>query len=105
MSDKSDEKPPVEVIPSYQGDVSAIASAHAPFLYFDAAPTFGFNEGVVNITLDVRRNMPSGTTVVWDRVVIAHLRMTVSGAHSLLGALNGALLLASDAAGSPEKPN
>ena len=32
MSEKTDVKPPVEIIPSGVNQISAIASAHAPFL-------------------------------------------------------------------------
>lgn len=41
MADDPNPKPPVEVIPSVQGGISAIGSAHAPFLYFEDASAFG----------------------------------------------------------------
>ena len=52
MSDKTNVKPPVEVIPSVAGEISAIASAHAPFLYIDNASAFGYFNGIVRITLE-----------------------------------------------------
>ena len=88
--------PLVEVIPSTQGTVSAIASAHAPFLYFDSAPTFGHVNGIIRVTLEATRDMPTNTEqrVGSDRVVVAHLRMTIPAAQSLKAAIEGALLLA-----------
>ena len=47
-----------ENIPSLAGGVSAIASANAPFIYFDGVPNFGFNFGVANIPLEALRARP-----------------------------------------------
>ena len=110
MSDKTNVQPPVEVIPSVAGEVSAIASAHAPFLYFDNAPVFGCFDGVVRITLEAVRTMPTpGQTVSTDRVIVAHLRMSIPAALALKAAIEGALLLAAPttagASGDASKPN
>ena len=83
MSEKTDVKPPVEIIPSGVDQISAIASAHAPFLYFDRAPTYGANHSILNVTLEAD-----------SRVVVAHLRMSVPAALSLKAAIEGALLMA-----------
>jgi hypothetical protein len=98
MAKKPDVPPPVvpphgEVIPSGQGQIAAIASAHAPFLYFDAAPTFGAFNGILRITLDAAGIMPNPNGPSLDRVVVAHLRMTPQAALSLKAAIEGALLL------------
>jgi hypothetical protein len=112
MADNTDPKSPVEVIPSTRGGISAIASAHAPFIYFESAPIFAFTNGVIRITLEASRDLPGpGGEVTTDRALVAHLRMNVPAALSLKAALEGALLLArpsppgSDPSGPPSRPN
>jgi len=96
MADNADPKTPIETIPSVQGGYSAVASAHAPFFYFDNAPAFGHLNGIIRITLEASRDMPSGDGLVSsDHVIVAHLRMNMAAALSLKGAIDGALLLAS----------
>jgi hypothetical protein len=103
--------PLVEIIPSRAGEISGVASAHAPFLYFDGAPTFGCHNGIVNVTLDAVRFMVAEQQARQDRVVVAHLRMSVPAALLLKDAIEKALLLAAPAAGSSDdaaaapKPN
>ena len=86
-------KPPivVEQIPSVVGSVSAIASANAPFIYFDHAPNFGLNDGIANITLEVVRFGPAanGVGVIADRVTVAHLRMGLRALSTLKSAIEG----------------
>jgi hypothetical protein len=113
MPENPDVKPPVEVIPSVAGEISAIASAHAPFLYFEDVTAFGHVNGIIRITLEAARILPAPgnpAAAVIDRVIVAHLRMNVPAARSLKAALEGALLLAAPVAGTPEqsgavKPN
>ena len=109
MSDQTNVKPPVEVIPSVAGEISAVASAHAPFLYFDNISAFGYVNNVVRITDEAVRDMPTpGQTVSLDRVIVAHLRMNIPAARALEAAIEGALLLAAPAAGASgdaPKPN
>ena len=57
MSEKTDVKPPVEIIPSGVDQISAIASAHAPFLYFDQVSTYGATHSILNVTLEADRYM------------------------------------------------
>lgn len=99
------EDAPVEVIP---GVASTVASAH-PFLYFDSASAFGHMDGVIRITLEALRDMPTpGSAVSLDLVIVAHLRMSVPAALSLKAAIDGALLLAAPAVGASgdaPKPN
>jgi hypothetical protein len=105
MSENSNVAAPiVEVIPSRADAVSGVASAHAPFLYFDGAPTFGFSAGIVSITLEALRFMSVGPQVTRDRVIVAHLRMSLPAAQSLKEAIDGALLMARPAAGSSDNP-
>ena len=103
MSDK--EPPvPVESIPSVAGGLSGLASAQAPFLYFENAPAFGTMNGILKVTLTATRDMPQANNkIASDHVVVAHLRMNMAAARALKTALEGAILLASP---SPtETPN
>jgi hypothetical protein len=106
--------PQVETIPSVQHGISAIASAHAPFIYFEDAPAFGHRNGVIRITLTAGRDIPLPPAVEagHDWVVVCHLRMSVFAALSLKSAIDRALLLgapvasgSSDASGAASKPN
>ena len=108
------DKPPVvvEIMPSIEGGISALASAHAPFLYFENASAIGHLNGIIRVTLEASRDVPMPQDgVANDRVIVAHLRMNIPAAHSLKAALEGALLLAARAAGTPDpsgaapKPN
>ena len=101
MVDKPATKLPIEIIPSVEGGVSAIASANAPFLYFDGAANFGYLGGIANITLEAVRHISlDGTNVSRDRVMVAHLRMSLSALMSLKAAITGIENLISD---PPEK--
>lgn len=99
MADETNTRQPVENIPSVAGDVSAIASSSAPFLYFEEASAYGVLNGVVRITLEAHRLLPHNGNVSLDRVIVAHLRMNLAAAVSLKAALDGALLLAAPTAG------
>jgi hypothetical protein len=98
MSDEADKPAPavIEQIPSFVGGLSAIASANAPFIYFDGVPNFGFREGVANLTLEVLRFTPArgGGQVFVDKVSVAHLRMNMTALRSLKNALAGIELMA-----------
>jgi hypothetical protein len=92
MADKTI-RPSPRVTPAQQttGGVCAVASANAPFVYFDSAPNFGFNGNVANISLEVVRfsPTPNGDGVATDRVTVAHLRMTIEAMRSLKAAIEG----------------
>lgn len=90
---------PVETIPSVQDELSALGSANAPFLYFDIAATYGFNNGIANITLEAIRHLSVGGSVMQDRVVVAHMRMGPLALQSLKQAIAGIELLAIPAEG------
>jgi hypothetical protein len=92
MSESATTKSPTEVIPSIEGEASAIASAHAPFIYIDGVITQGFANGIGNMTLEAIRHGVVGGKVVTDRVVVAHLRMGVIGLQSIKAACEAMLL-------------
>ena len=75
--------------------VSISDTSHAPFVYFENAPAFGFMSGVVNITLSANRTYagPEGA-VVNEQIVVAYLRGNVPAALNLRQAIDKALLLA-----------
>lgn len=83
-----------EIIPNVVGELSAIASANAPFIYFDGAPTYGIVDNVANVTLEALRNVMVQGEVRRDRVIVAHLRMSLAAAQSLRAALDGIFLMA-----------
>ena len=89
------EKPSPPAPPATLPPMSDSASAHAPFVYFDAAPTIGYTNGTLQVTLEAARLYPgpAGKTVC-ERVLVAHLRMNARAARSLRSALDKALLLA-----------
>jgi hypothetical protein len=91
-------KPPVEITPSTPRgveEISAIPSAHAPFLYFDRASTYGARHSILNVTLEANRyTVDAAGAPVRDKVVVAHLRMSVPAASSLKAAIEAALRVA-----------
>lgn len=91
----------IEQIPSVPGSLSALASAHAPFIYFDSCPNYGFNGGVANLSLEAIRftASPTGQGVLADRVTVAHLRMSLDAVRALRAAIDGIELLAAPAQG------
>jgi hypothetical protein len=93
-------KPHVTVAPG-QDDLAVDASANAPIIYFDGASNYGVNNGVANVTLEASRFMLVAGQVVRDRVVVAHLRMSIPAAMNLNAALNGLALLAVPQGGRP----
>ena len=68
---------------------------HAPFIFYENAPAFGFTNGVINVTLSANRTWvgPEGNAMN-EQVVIAYLRGNVEAALSLRQAIDKALLLA-----------
>jgi hypothetical protein len=96
MTEKDAPAVPVEAIPSVQGGLSGIASAAAPFVYFENAPAFGTMNGIIKVTLTATRDLPQANNkIASDHVVVAHLRMNMAAARALKAALEGAILLAS----------
>jgi hypothetical protein len=92
-----------ENIPANAGQISAIASANAPFIYFESVPFFGLFNGIAQITLEASRMIataPDGRAAV-DRVVVAHLRSNLPALRSLRTAIDAILLMAEP---TPEGP-
>jgi hypothetical protein len=74
------------------------ASAQAPIIFFENAATYGMHNAIVCITLETSRLLSvEPGPVHMDRVVVAHLRMSVKAANSLKSAVEKVLLLASQA--------
>ncbi len=89
-------KPVVERIPSVAGEISAIASANAPFIYFEGAPFYGLLGGVGKIAIETTRQISTKSEggVLFDRVIVAHLVGNIAAIRSLRAALDGILLMA-----------
>jgi hypothetical protein len=67
---------------------------HAPIVYFEGAPSFGINTGILNVTLAVVRNLPDGQGgVAQDAIAVAYLRCHTPAAVELRKALDDAILL------------
>ncbi|HMK88356.1 MAG TPA: hypothetical protein VK446_01800 [Methylocystis sp.] len=98
MVDKTEKRS--SVIPF---ELALEASANAPFIYFEKIPNFGFNHGIVNITLEALRYTAQEGNVVTDRVIVAHLRTNAQGLASLKNAIEGIQLLAQKT--EPGRPN
>ena len=74
--------------------VSISDTSHAPFIYFENAPAFGFMSGVVNITLSANRTYAgSEGAIVNEQIVVAYLRGSIPAALNLRKAIDKALLL------------
>jgi hypothetical protein len=67
---------------------------HAPFVFYEWAPAFGYMNGIINITLAAGRTWVRPDGIVNDQVVVAYLRGNIQAAISLRKALDDALLLA-----------
>jgi hypothetical protein len=80
--------PPItEHVPSVKGDLSAIASANAPLIFFDSISNAGFYNGIAHITLEAMRFITINGTATNDRVVTAYLRMNYAALTSLKAAI------------------
>lgn len=72
-----------------------IASALAPIIFAEIAPTFGFRNGVGNVTLETVRHMTAADgNSSPSRVVVAHLRLPLPAIIHLKNAVDGMLLQA-----------
>jgi hypothetical protein len=92
MTDNPDTHPPVAIPVS--------DAHHAPFVFYEIAPAFGFTNGVVNVTLSANRTwIGPNNAVMNEQVVVAYLRGNVQAAISLRTALDQALLLAAPTEG------
>jgi hypothetical protein len=87
MAEKPETRPEQAIIP-------VADTPHAPFIFYENAPAFGFINGVVNITLSAHRTFADAKGIVNEQVVVAYLRGNVQAALSLRQAIDSALLLA-----------
>jgi hypothetical protein len=75
MADGPTVPPVLERIPSVAGEISGIASANAPFIYFEGAPFYGHVNGIGKVALTASRQITNavGGGVLADQVIVAHL--------------------------------
>jgi hypothetical protein len=77
-------------------EIAVKDAARAPVIYFEAVPTFGFNNGVVNLMLAVGLIMPTKDGgILTEPVAVAHLRCNIAAAMQLRDTIDKALLIAS----------
>ncbi|MEJ0094519.1 MAG: hypothetical protein WDN46_14110 [Methylocella sp.] len=96
MADETKTPPITEAIPSVVGGISGIASANAPFIYFDIVPFLGHVNGIGMITLTAQRQIstrPDGSAHT-DHAVVAYLRGNIPAFLALKSAIDTILLLA-----------
>jgi hypothetical protein len=68
---------------------------HAPFIFYEWTPSFGFTNGIINITLAANRSwVGRDGSIVNEQVAVAYLRGNVQAALGLRDSLGKALLLA-----------
>jgi hypothetical protein len=77
MADNPDARPPEGLI------IPVSDTPHAPFIFYEIAPAFGFTNGVVNVTLSANRTWIADGKVLNEQVVVAYLRGNVQAALSL----------------------
>jgi hypothetical protein len=92
MADNPDTRPKEGVI------IPVGDTQHAPFIFYEGAPAFGFTNRVVNITLSANRTWVGPDGIRNDQVVTAYLRGNIQAALSLRAAIDSALLLAAPTA-------
>jgi hypothetical protein len=75
--------------------VAVSDTPHAPFIFFENSPAFGFTNGVISIPLSADRTYvgPDGAAVN-EQTVVAYLRGNIPAALSLRQTIDNALLLA-----------
>lgn len=83
------------------GEAAALPSATAPFLYFDKVVSAGFHDGIANMTLEALRYFPAEGKAANDRVIVAHLRMSISALSSLKRAIESIETLSTPNASTP----
>ncbi len=93
--------------PVHPGNVASTKATvsdpgNAPFIYFEGVASFGYNGGVVNLTLATARHLMTDGTAASDLIAVAHLRCNIAAATELRNTLDQALLLAVK---TGDKPN
>lgn len=65
--------------------------AHAPIIFFDAAPAGSVVNGIIGATLVAHRQLPSADGLKTDLVIAAHLRCSLIAAKELVNHLSSAI--------------
>jgi hypothetical protein len=60
--------------PAKEATIEVSDTPHAPFVFYEVAPAFGFTNGVVNITLSANRTWVGPNGVINEQLVVAYLR-------------------------------
>lgn len=81
---------PLECLPSAAGEISALASANAPFISLDETAFCSINHGVATVSLAVHRLIAQvpGQGILADRVITAHLRGSMQAMFALRETIN-----------------
>ena len=76
--------------------LSLQASANAPFLYFETAPSYAVAGGVAKIILEATRHIGKNSQgqILVERVMIGQLVGNLAALKHLRSAIDGALLMA-----------
>ncbi len=79
--------------------------AAAAFVFFDGAPVFGHNNGIIQVALTATAtSLRDGNRVGVDLVAVAHLRCSVAAATALHEALGKALAMANPVNEATDEP-
>lgn len=79
---------------SDEANAPQTSDERGPIIVFEAAPSFGYTNGLIDVCLVTTRIVPRiGSQTVREAAIVANLRCTAAGAISLRDALNGALLM------------
>ena len=78
----------IEHLPSVENQISALASANAPVVFFDAAAAYAHMEGVGSITLTCLRTLSVDGAARSDHIVTAHLRASLPALARLRAAID-----------------
>jgi hypothetical protein len=89
MADNPDKRE--QVVPA---KITVTDTGIAPYIFFEGAASFGFVNGIVNVTLAAGRHLLKDGVPVSDVVAVAYLRCNVMAATDLRNALDSAILLA-----------
>jgi hypothetical protein len=90
-------------LPRRKDELNLAASANAPVVFFDVVTNAATSNGIVSVTLDAYRHLaPCEGDLLIDRVVVAHLRMSIPAARNLFEVLNKVMLAVAPAHGEAD---
>ena len=91
-----------EVKPLDPNTVAHRDAPHAPVIFFDEAPIYANNKGVIAVTLEFLSAAPDGKGGITHELVVAgYLRCSTHAARALYNALDKALLIGAPVEGQP----